>query len=132
MNHSKIIKGIWYNPDNPKIRLAGEVEFSPKEGIVLSLYGDFGFKYDRIEFLKGDSSEGKAITLYKLLRVDWSPFSSGFSMTKYKASILFLNQHFSEKKELKVKEIISSVTLLNNWLDYKVIEIDPVQTKLSH
>lgn len=35
------LKGDWFLPEEPMLRLSGEVTFSPEEGIQLELIGDF-------------------------------------------------------------------------------------------
>jgi hypothetical protein len=99
--------GLWWVPDNPAERVAGVLNFSPKDGLVLNLLGALGERrggvgtksYDIILGLVYDARLGQSVTLKGCRHVRYTETLSGLSAEGYRANRAFFGRHLKDPED---------------------------------
>lgn len=104
------IKGQWWLPEKPDVKLSGTLTFSPFEGLHLEVQGSFKEvnlpgKLSEPDIILGLSHEGQNITLYKCLEISHKRHFSEVSETIFTANVGFIGAHFTNLSEIKFKKI---------------------------
>ncbi|MFC7138787.1 HEPN domain-containing protein [Halosimplex aquaticum] len=102
--------GDWWLPDDPSETVSGEIEYSPTEGVELSLNGRLAsdepevthpFEEEvenRVPVLHGYLADGDKVTILNGLQVS-AQFGQGPVAEGYIAAGVFVGEHFGEDKE---------------------------------
>jgi len=104
------IEGQWWLPDNPADKVSGILKFEPQNKILLHLNGKFPLKIENIEFIHGNSTDGKPITLH-------DTFYTHLSNTQdYVINFIFVGMHFKKLNDISFSNINVRYAHLNEWL----------------
>ena len=90
-------QGYWWLPNNPGLKIPGDLKYSPKEGATLELNGAFnqlGQPRNTPSIINGVTSKGKEITLSNCLSLGFSMSFPGYQTEKYFAHQLIYGYHF--------------------------------------
>jgi len=111
-------QGIWFLPEYPENKITGLLNFDPKKGTDLELFGFLSEVHDSnyIEIIVGITSDGKEITLYKCSRYHLGFNSNGFKTSKYEAQY-FLKGSLQTTNDLQFKSIAIQFKDFDKWLN---------------
>ncbi len=128
-------KGTWWLPDKPGKQIPGTLRFTPSEGAILDLIGDFrDIKKDTIEIGKmlqpeiilGASSDGRAITLYKC-QEELGIASGGVLCLllthSFYADVVFVGAHFQKPEDIKFRSLSTHYSYLDEWVNISGFDI---------
>lgn len=116
-------KGMWWLPDNPTNQIAGTLRFSPDDGAILDLQGNFKDINDinnisAAKIILGNSFDGENISLHGC--------HSGFRRTRlllpstaswlFDVGMVFIGAHLPKKEDAKFKNICIHYSHLDEWV----------------
>jgi hypothetical protein len=115
-------KGDWWLPDNPQKRIKGMLKFKPSEGATLDLIGSFkDFKNFNIaldlDIILGETTNGKAITLYKCFEKSSSMSLPGSITSLIFANYVFVGIHFQKAEAIVFKNMSVHYYHLDEWIN---------------
>ena len=124
------LKGYWWLPLKPSIKIAGIVTYTPGEGIILELFGSFKEENDVIELLSADSSEetihGMLENAQDVTLLHCSPSVnynlSSFPVIKYSCTYCFIGEHFNSLNDKGRFSIKAQFPELSYWCRPAVIQ----------
>ncbi|TXJ22614.1 MAG: hypothetical protein E6Q24_20885 [Chitinophagaceae bacterium] len=118
MNQEFIYKGVWFLPNNPEERIAGDFNFSPNSGGTLTLLGWFGEFEDNspYEIILGETTNGKIVTCYRCSLIGKTFSSSGVQTSTTDVRYLFDGWQFSSSSELNFSGIHFRFEDLDRWV----------------
>lgn len=113
------VKGQWWLPENPDVKLPGTLSYNPDDGAVLELIGAFDLAKD----LTGKNPEydiingiaGSEITLYKCYNRNSNLQIPGILSSVYYANYVFKGHIFAKESEIKFKFSRFSYNYLEAW-----------------
>lgn len=124
------IKGFWWLPENPNLRLPGTLTFSPYKGFSLEVQGSFEEISEMNKFLTPDiilgfSRQGKNITLYKCFETSYKGHFPGILESIFSVNVGFIGVHFKQLSEIKFKKVSVKYNCLDEWLNISGFDITP-------
>lgn len=124
------IKGLWWLPEKPDLKLPGTLTFSPYKGFSLEVQGSFKERGEMHKFLIPDiilgfSHQGKEITLYKCFERSSKMHLPGIPETLFSVNVGFIGVHFAQLSEMKFKKISVRYNYLDEWLNISGFNITP-------
>ena len=116
-------KGRWWVPENPDYEVPGLIKYSPESGITLELIGQFKPNKDKImpgngspTIINGYASNNKLFTLIDC-RISFYQYNPNLPITNYHCgSMICGSECFSNKSEIRFREIVVSIQFLNDWV----------------
>lgn len=116
-------KGRWWVPDNPEDEVTGLIKYSPESGITLELIGQFKPNKDKTmpgngspTIINGYASNNKLFTLIDCHISFFQP-DPNLPITNYHCSSMICGSEcFSNKSEIRFREIVVSIQYLNDWV----------------
>lgn len=123
------LKGVWYIPSRPEVKIAGDLHYSSETGVELTVYGDLNDGVDDLSFsiINGQTSDGKSATLYKCRQFQRGFSTNGEYTTEYDVTFLLIGEIFETAEELKFDRLNCRYKDFSNWLGdfgFKKIEFD--------
>jgi len=115
------IKGIWWIDNNPEFQLNGILEFHSPKNCYLILDGSFSER--NLELIKGFSSKGKSITLYKCFQTNLSESFPGLSTSKYYVNYAFINVDYKTTEDITFKNFSVNFSSLDEWANISGFKI---------
>jgi len=114
------LKGFWWLPDAPQKKVFGTLSFSQEIGAQLELYGvlkqpNHRGQLPNEDFILGFSVDGKEITLLESFSGRTKFSFPGITSSVYTSNMVFLGQHFSNRKELRFAEVSVRFSYLDLW-----------------
>lgn len=117
--------GIWWLPQNPSDKVAGELHFSDEASAHLALAGVFGEPAQRFEEksvpiilgLAWDCPLGNLVTLRDCRVKGMKIGMPGISREEYFADRLFFGSHLTSEEEFSFSELIIALSGLPSWAD---------------
>ena len=124
------IKGLWWLPEKPDLKLPGTLTFSPYKGFSLEVQGSFKERGEMHKFLIPDiilgfSHQGKEITLYKCFERSSKMHLPGIPENLFSVNVGFIGVHFAQLSEMKFKKISVRYNYLDEWLNISGFNITP-------
>ncbi len=121
-------EGLWWLPDNPDEKIAGNLLFDPEEGATLKLIGSFKSiqNFDTLleyEVIFGISTNGKYMTLYNCAETRCSLSIPGFLKSEYYVDTVIVGEHFLKPADLEFKNVSVMYRYLDEWLNISGFEI---------
>lgn len=143
MTKSFSLKGDWFLPDNPGMRLSGEVSYDTNVGIHLELIGDFkgdilgaeGYGYPTI---LGVVEGSRDISLFGCTFISRGQMTlvSGSEMAKpvmtFVANAMIDGWHFMSDKDVLAKTLIFELDGLDEWLHVTGFKFSDVKLDLAN
>jgi len=116
------IKGYWWLPEKPDLKLPGTLRFSPYKEFSLEIQGSFKEMGEMNKFLTpdiilGHSHQGKNITLYKCIETLHKGDSPETFESIFLVNVGFIGVHFRQLSEIKFKKISLRYNYLDEWLN---------------
>lgn len=127
------LKGEWWLPSTPDIKVRGEAAYAPGEGITLVLEGQlieespkFGSsKFINPEIILGFSTTGKEVTLRMCLQKGVrQSFFGDIHETTFHATLMFVGCHFLTEESVKFHGFTVQYANLNYWINKRGISTD--------
>lgn len=121
-------KGDWWLPENPQNRIKGTLKFSPNEGATLDLIGSFKDikNFDKAiepDIIVGETTNGKAVTLYKCFEIKSSMSLPGSTTSLIYANYVFVGVHFQKTEAILFKNMSVHYLHLDEWIHKSNFEI---------
>lgn len=134
------IKGEWFLPSSPQNRIHGTLNYNPKTGITLELYGSLNsnsiFSIPKNEeIILGLSSDSKLITVYNSFMTKAGGLTlvqsgeTGKPSIVYSARYLLIGIHIETSDELKFDSITSEIFNLDEWIGISGFKNKPPNLK---
>ncbi len=124
MNQSFELKGYWWLPETPEIKVSGTLSFSPGELVSLELMGSL-IKLDNPNpkredlvnpsIILGTSLEGQSVTIANCTQVQSTGSLIGISTSKFTGYFAYIGVHFSTESQIKFRELSISFYNLDEW-----------------
>lgn len=128
MRDTFLLKGEFYLPSEPDLKIFGTLSYDRKEGTYLDLFGSFNQEDDEEEIIWGELENGKGVTLFNSFIVH-KKFTN-FEQDKYYSNFLFVNIHFDSKRDIKFNRLSVRYSHLDEWLNLrKGFDIDYITDK---
>jgi len=117
------LKGIWWLPEKPDLRVSGTLKFENEKEISLELLGAFreikslgSSNFFQPDIILGISDNGKICTLFKNFEVQTRLNFPGIQTSKFHSNYLFIGKHFKGSNEIRFSSLQVNYTNLENWL----------------
>jgi hypothetical protein len=133
MENELTLKGDWWLPSTPDIKVRGEAVYTLGEGITLVLEGQlleesprFGSsKFINPEIILGFSTTGKEVTLRKCLQTGArQSFFGDVHETTFHVTMMFVGCHFLTEESVKFRGFTIQYANLNYWMNKRGISTD--------
>lgn len=130
MIERKEIKGYWYLPHNEEATVAGILNYSPNNDIILEIFGNIDAGKDLFEVILDDnhykvifghSSDGKLITLFNCYSSISFNFSSKFPLVKFNCQYLIIGKHLYDINDLIFNKSEVIFRELSHWCTPKAL-----------
>lgn len=126
--------GIWWRPEDPDQKIAGELAYHPKEGATLKLIGSLNLFIDRseitlgvtpheIDIILGITPDGREITLYRCSESRKFISPVGVNCFDFKARVVFVGQHFESKSDILFNNLSICYSNLSDWTNLSPFHI---------
>ena len=123
MTESIEYKGLWWVPENPDDEVPGLIKYSPESGMTLELIGQFKPNKDKTmpgngspTIINGYAGNNKLFTLIDCHISFYQP-DPNLPITNYHCgSMICGSECFSNKSEIRFREIVVSIQFLNDWV----------------
>jgi hypothetical protein len=130
------IKGIWWLPESPAIEVAGELLYSPRNGVILNLQGDLHAPHDGHfhppisqdeVVIIGITVKGEPVSLLNCKvvngRVSIGEYI-GIPEASYRISYAFIGVHFLCEEDIKFKKLAVRFSHLDNWINENSFDLE--------
>ncbi len=111
--------GIWWLPSQPERRIAGDLEFNDKDGILLSLFEVLSNEDKDEDIICGVASTAEKITLIECQYVGISIFSKDTISTRtcrYALSKIIIGENINSIEDIKIEWIEMRLPYLEKWI----------------
>ncbi len=122
------IRGLWWLPSKSDEKIAGVLNYMPSESIALELIGSF---YDFIELFEkqerneqiiwGESSDGKAVTLFNCSQSISHNSKCSFSMMRLRVQHVIIGTHINSLDEPCIEKAFLFFDELSYWYNPQII-----------
>lgn len=118
-------QGIFWPASEPESEVAGILEFDPTDGITLELIGSFkddvwDQEYDApgvIHGFLGDSTFGRAVTLYKIFKTGHQARIPGYVSERFHCNVGLLGGHVQQPEQTLWDQVDVEMSRLMQWHD---------------
>ena len=115
-------EGIWWLPESVDNKVAGRLQFSKTEGLILNLIGTlnptFGFnETNKYPLVHGLTQTGKSFTLQNVFETGLHIGLPGFNSQTLDATIAFSGAHFDSLDQIKFDMMHVEYNHLGKWVD---------------
>ena len=132
-------EGIWWVPDQPDVRVAGELAYGQKDGPVLSLTGTFnpdsrGFLSELVDrdVIHGSTKEGKSVSLFRALHTSrQGGLGQPVIHEVYKAHLLAIGYHFANEDEEIFTRSFVSFEDIEEWLGHRFFDLQCASNEMD-
>ena len=138
-------KGLWWLPEKPDVKIAGDLKFKNDKKILLELLGSFhetrslgAGNYFQPEIILGITNNGHICTLYKNFETGNHFNFPGIQNSIIESNILFVGKHFNKTEELSFSSFQARFTNLEKWLSHSPFSMQfpdmdkPAECILAH
>lgn len=117
------LKGFWWLPEKPAVKISGILSFKNEKKIVLellgSLYDKHGFSDEKLfhpKIILGATDNGYLCTLYQNVESKSQLNSSGIHKSIIESKFLLVGKHFQAEEKIKFTSFQVNFTNLESWL----------------
>jgi hypothetical protein len=126
------IKGAWWLPEKPDLKLNGELTYGPTVGAELEVYGDFFNAVDltpphRKITIWGETIAAKPVTMFKSLATGGNIHVPGGRTTRFISYDAVLGGHFLKPDDMVFTRAEAKLSGLQDWTYMTGISVQPLQ-----
>ena len=125
------LKGIWWLPDKPDLRMSGILSFDNEKKIILELLGSFHEiktfgvgNFFKPEIILGITDNGQVCTLFRNFETRNQLNFTGIQKSIIESKTLLIGKHFNTPDEICFSTFQANFTNLENWLVKKPFSME--------
>lgn len=130
------IKGYWWIPNKPEIRVAGNLTYVPQESTTLELIGAFDKSKSAVEafiskrdepVIWGISSDSKKVTIFNCHAFGKLNFSCPFPIIKYTCQYILIGSHLDDYNLRMFCRATVRFPLMSQWCPPEAISTSLIE-----
>lgn len=123
------LRGVWWLPDNPDLKITGILSFESKNKIRLELIGSFKSlpdfaktEIEEKEIILGVTNDGRFCTLVTCYEAGTTMNMPGINCQRFEADYLLEGEHWDTKDEIEFEKVSIGFDYLEEWLGHYTIK----------
>lgn len=116
------LKGEWWLPDTPEIKLKGDIDYGPTKGALLSLHGQLHTGLTPFT-VWGETVNGKIISLFDCHTKNMTLHFGGSSISVISSYFGVVCGHFKSADEMMFAKVIVQMSYLFEWANTTGINV---------